>query len=175
MLSFMTTWEFQCRRKCGPRISLHENIPCILSVFSSTSFSPVKRTCGNSSYVSFNWKQQEVDYNLLVSKPQREPELLAVIWSILKFFHQVASCYITTLCFWISVPLIPISWQIILWCLSLKMSHSDALTCCFCTVGGRGHRRLCSHLCHGAGPHSDCPKRSLSFWSFHREGILWPP
>lgn len=28
---------------------------------------------------------------------------------MLKFLHQVASCYITTLCFWISMPLIPIS------------------------------------------------------------------
>lgn len=134
-----------------------------------------KKTYGNSSYVSFNWKQQEVDYDLLVSMAQREPALLAVIWSMLKFLRQVASCYISTLCFWIAKPLIPISWQIILWCLSLKMSHSDALTCSFCIVGGRGHQRFCRHPCHGAGPQSGCPKRSLYFWSFYREGILWPP
>lgn len=140
-----------------------------------TSFSPVERTCGYSSYVSFNWKQQEVDYDLLVSRPQREPALLAVIWSMLGFLHQVVSCYITTLCFWPSMPLIPISWLIILWGLCLKMSHSDAPACSFCMVGRRGHRRWGSHPCLGAGPHSNCPKRSLDFWSFYRKGILWPP
>lgn len=30
---------------------------------------------------------------------------------MLKFLHQVASCYITTLCFWTSMPTIPISWS----------------------------------------------------------------